>query len=131
VSALRILAASLALGQRQLLNTPDWGRLVTSAILGAPVGTVKGANTGSRGPDSDYDLLLVVPDSAAPPAAEVDSPTRSSGRPGEQPTSWFSRAVTSRVASTLRPHSRQQSRGRVDSSMSSDPVRIAETKSWP
>ena len=54
------------------------------------------------------------------PAAKVDSPTRSSGRRGEQPTSSFSRAATSRVASTSRPHSRQQSPERVDSSMPHD-----------
>src|SRR5207244_808391 len=64
------------------------------------------------------------------PAVEADSPTRWCGSPGEQPTSSCSRAATSRVASTSRPHSPQQSPERVDSSMPPDPVRIAETKSW-
>ena len=55
---------------------------------------------GEPGPDSDFDLLVLVPDEPNPSGGEADWPTRHCGARGSPPTSWCGPRDTSSEGAT-------------------------------
>ena len=88
---------------------------------------------GEAGPDSDYDLMLVVPDEApasfrqSSRAYEVLGGSAAGERP---PTCWFGHGQSLTSVYTLERRYRQPSCAKGGYSMALDPVRIADTRAW-
>ena len=86
---------------------------------------------GDYGPDSDFDVLVVVPDTAPPHrkrsrlAYEV-----SFGGPEPPPMSWCGLVAHSRAGCTWQPRFQQRSYARGSCSMPPNPQLVAETLAW-
>jgi Nucleotidyltransferase domain len=64
---------------------------------------------GEGGPDSDYDLMVVVPDDAPHRDTAADWPIRCCAGPAERPTFWYASAASSTAGFTYAPRFRRPS----------------------
>jgi hypothetical protein len=86
---------------------------------------------GDSGPDSDYDLMVVVPDDARPNGGGAVWPTRCCGGQDGRRTSSCGRERPSRAACTSALLSPPLSSPKAAWSMPLDPVLLVETRGWP
>jgi predicted nucleotidyltransferase len=85
---------------------------------------------GDVGPDSDYDLLVIVPDEATAVRQDSDLAYRALRGTGIAADVLSGRAPASSAASTWSHRLRRPSCAREGCSMPHDPEHLAETRSW-
>jgi hypothetical protein len=91
---------------------------------------VGSAARGDAGPDSDYDLMIVVPDATQAAMPDTGPAYRALWRLGPAVACWFGRAPTSTTASTCEPLCLRPFSGRASCCTQPDPRRLADTASW-